>query len=155
MVKDDRELSVLAEHECLELLATVRIGRLVLTERALPAVHPVAFAVADGMIWIPTETGGRVASASHGAVVALAVDHVDAGVRTGWDVTVVGPAHVVTDDRAVARLDGLGVQPWAPGDGRCYVGVRISLVYGQRIHLARTDTVPVNADQPRPHPQPG
>ncbi|ANS32007.1 hypothetical protein R1CP_37005 (plasmid) [Rhodococcus opacus] len=41
--------------ECLALLRSVPIGRLVYTENALPAVRPVTFAAPDGDIVIPTD----------------------------------------------------------------------------------------------------
>jgi nitroimidazol reductase NimA-like FMN-containing flavoprotein (pyridoxamine 5'-phosphate oxidase superfamily) len=131
---DDRVLDVLDEDECLALLAGASIGRLAFTEEALPAVQPVCFAVTEGEIVIPTHAGSRVAAASRGAVVAFEVDDVDAGSRTGWNVTVVGPSRVITDAAAVTRLDGLGVRSWAPGGGRCYISVRIRVVRGRRVH---------------------
>ena len=36
-----QELEVLNRRQCLDLLQTVRVGRLVFTEDALPAVKPV------------------------------------------------------------------------------------------------------------------
>ena len=75
-----------------------------------------------------------MAAASRHAVVAFEVDEVDAAARTGWNVTVVGPSRLITDARDVSRLDGLGVRSWAPGEGRCYIGVRIRLIRGRRVH---------------------
>jgi len=131
---DDRVLDVLDEDECLALLARAPIGRLAFTEGALPAVQPVSFVLADGEIFIPTHEGSKVAAASRGAVVAFEVDEVDAGSWTGWNVTVVGPSRVITDAGDVTRLDGLGVRSWAPGGGRCYIGVQIRVVQGRRVH---------------------
>ena len=68
---DDRVLEVLEEDECLALLVGVPIGRLAFTEGSLPAVQPVAFAVSDGEIYIPTHESSKVAAASRGAVVAF------------------------------------------------------------------------------------
>jgi hypothetical protein len=143
-VDDDRALEVLDEAECLRLLRTAPIGRLAFTEGALPAVQPVAFAVADREIYIPTHQGSKVAAASRGAVVAFEVDEIDPERQTGWNVTVVGPSRVVSDAVDVARLDLLGVRPWAPADAHCYVGVAIRLVRGRRVHRggAAVDGVP-------------
>ena len=140
---DDRELDVLGRDECLALLAAARIGRIAYTEGALPAVQPVFFALADGEIVIPTHGDSKVARASRGAVVAFEVDDFDAETRTGWNVTVVGPSRVIDDARDVRRLDGLGARPWAPGDDRCYVGVRIGVVGGRRVR--RTAAAPGGA----------
>jgi uncharacterized protein len=67
---DGPVLEELSRAECLRLLATVPIGRLSYTRQALPAVEPVNFALDDGAIVIRTDTGGKLAAASRGAVVA-------------------------------------------------------------------------------------
>ena len=48
MKLDSAGLQVLSPAECVELLATTPIGRVVFTDHALPAVQPVNF-VLDGM----------------------------------------------------------------------------------------------------------
>ncbi len=130
---DDRNLELLDEAEGVRLLKTAVIGRIAFTEGALPAVQPVAFAVGGGEIFIPTHHGSKVATASRGAVVAFEVDEFDVRARTGWSVTVVGPARLIRDPEEVVRLDVLGVQPWTPADEHCYIGVQIRLVQGRRI----------------------
>ena len=42
------ELEILGRDQCLDLLRTVRVGRLVFTEQARPAVQPVNFRVWQG-----------------------------------------------------------------------------------------------------------
>jgi hypothetical protein len=130
---EDRVVQVLDEAQCLALLGTVPLGRIAFTEGALPAVQPVAFALGDGEVFIPTHCGSKVAAASRGAVVAFEVDEFDAGARTGWNVTVVGPSRVISDSAEVRRLDGFGVHPWAPADAHCYIGIQARLLRGRRI----------------------
>src|SRR6476620_2164064 len=43
-------VGALSTQECLALLGKAGLGRLAFTERALPAVRPVAFAVDDGVL---------------------------------------------------------------------------------------------------------
>jgi nitroimidazol reductase NimA-like FMN-containing flavoprotein (pyridoxamine 5'-phosphate oxidase superfamily) len=129
----DRDVEVLSEAQCLELIATVRLGRIAFTEGALPAVQPVAFALSDGEVFIPTHRNNKVAIASRGAVVAFEVDDFDALARTGWNVTVVGPSRLISDAGEVDRLDELGAQPWEAPGGHCYVGILAQLVSGRRI----------------------
>lgn len=76
--------------KCLALLATVPIGRVVHTHRALPAITPVTF-VLDGED-VAIRPGAPLAAAVGGAVVAFEADHVDPDTGVGWAVTVVGPA---------------------------------------------------------------
>src|SRR4051812_26330294 len=118
---EDRDVEVLDEAQCLTLLGSVPLGRIAFTEGALPAVQPVAFALGDGEVFIPTHRGSRVAIASRGAIVAFEVDDFDAGARTGWNVTVIGPSRVISDSAEVRRLDGFGLEPWAPADAHCYI----------------------------------
>ncbi|MFQ1002406.1 pyridoxamine 5'-phosphate oxidase family protein [Modestobacter sp. SSW1-42] len=131
---EGREVEVLDRAACLTLLGTAALGRIAFTEGALPAVQPVTFALGDGELYIPTHAGSKVAAASRGAVVAFEVDDVDPLARTGWNVTVVGPSRLIVDSDDVARLDAMGVRPWArSGAGHCYIGVRTQLVQGRRI----------------------
>jgi hypothetical protein len=128
-----RVLEELDDDECRRLLAGAVLGRLAFTEGALPAIQPVSFVVTGDEVAIPTRVGSKVTAAARGAVVAFEVDDFDAGARTGWNVTVVGPSRVITDPADVARLDGLGARAWAPADEPCYVAVRIAVIRGRRL----------------------
>lgn len=130
---EERSLEVLDEDECRRLLPTAAIGRLAFTEGALPAIQPVSFGVVGNQIVIPTRVGSKVAAASRGAIVAFEVDAVDTAARTGWNVTVVGPSRVATDVAEVARLEALGLSPWAPAPTRCFVIVGMRIIQGRRI----------------------
>jgi uncharacterized protein len=132
---EDRAVEVLDEAQCLALLRTVSLGRIAFSEGALPAVQPVAFAVGDGELFIPTPRGSTVAAASRAAVVAFEVDEFDAGARTGWNVTVVGASRVIGEPAEVGRLDGFGVLPWPPAPAHCYVGIRTQVLRGRRISV--------------------
>lgn len=131
-----RELQALDEVECHRLLAGASLGRLAFTEGALPAIEPVSFVVSDREVVIPTRVGSKVAAAAHGAIVAFEVDDVDVAERTGWNVTVVGPARVISAPAAVAVLDALGARAWAPADVPCYVAVTIAVIRGRRLVAA-------------------
>jgi hypothetical protein len=137
IAQEDQDMGVdtelLDEAECLDLLPTVRIGRIAFTQDALPAVQPVSFAVLDGEVLIPTHRGSKVAAASRRAVVAFEVDEFDVRDRTGWSVTVVGQSRLIVDVEEVRRIDRLDVQPWVHGPDGCYIGVQVRLVSGRRI----------------------
>jgi len=130
---DGRLLKVLDDDECHRMLARSVIGRLAYTEGALPAIQPVHFTLYQDRVLIPTSAGSKVAAASRGAVVAFEVDDFDPENRTGWNVTVVGPAQVVSAPADVAVLNRLGVAAWAPGDDPCYIAIETTLVRGRRI----------------------
>lgn len=109
---EDRVLEVLADAECRRLLGTAQIGRLGFTDGALPAIVPVPFTVEDHRVRIPAREGNWVLAAVRRSVVAFAVDSYDVVTRTGWGVTIVGPAYVTTGDlrngtRSIAVQMGL------------------------------------------------
>lgn len=79
----------------LGLLAGARVGRLVYTVGALPAVLPTGFRLdADGRIRLAVAAGSEVVRAVAGAVVAFEADEVDGTDGSGWCVTVLGRAAV-------------------------------------------------------------
>jgi uncharacterized protein len=133
MQPDGPVLEELSRAECLGLLAIVPIGRLAYTRRALPAVDPVNFALDDGAIVIRADAGGKLAMASRGAVVAFQADDLDLAGRSGWSVTVVGRCEEVTDAVDIARLDGLGLQSWAPGAKNHFLRIVPVIVTGRKL----------------------
>ena len=102
MVPDAEGLTELSRVECIALMKSTPIGRLVFTHKALPAVRPVTFSIVDNRVLIPTRPGSHLAAAARDSVVAFQTDAFDAATKTGWSVTVVGHARVVPD-RADAR----------------------------------------------------
>ena len=116
-------LEQLSREECLRLMGSVPVGRIVYTRQALPAVELVNFALDDGGIIIRTDAGGKLAAATRGAVVAFEADSVDVAGHAGWSVTVVGHAAAVTDGAEIARLEQSGLMPWAPGNRDHFIRV--------------------------------
>lgn len=132
------ETEALPVAECWRRLASVPIGRMVFTERALPAVHPVNFLVHGHSVIIRTGPGTKLEAARRGDVVAFEADHVDPETRTGWSVLVVGHAAVVRDvDRLVAVVD-IEHRPWVQGRGLHVIEVAGERVTGRRLVLDRT-----------------
>ncbi|MCO5991676.1 pyridoxamine 5'-phosphate oxidase family protein [Actinoallomurus spadix] len=132
-VLDSGGLEILGREECLALLGAVPIGRIVFTDRALPAVQPVNFVLSGGDIVIRTGAGSKLAAASRGAVVAFEADAFDPVTRTGWSVVVTGPARVVSQAGELRRLRDLALPVWAPGERGDYLAITPELVSGRRI----------------------
>src|SRR6202035_2095627 len=80
---DGTTLEHLSREECLRLVGQVPVGRIVYTGRPLPAVELVNFAVDDGDIVIRTDSGGKLAAATRGAVVAFEADSVNGAAHAG------------------------------------------------------------------------
>ncbi len=137
MNADGAVLVELSGAECLVLLATVPVGRIVYTRRALPAVEPVNFAVHDGLIIVRADAGGKLAAAVRRAVVAFQADELDLAARCGWSVTVVGRSEEVTDPGEIAGLAGLGLQSWAPGARDHFIRITPGMVTGRRLRPAQ------------------
>jgi uncharacterized protein len=131
---DSAGLDVLAEHECYQLMAKVPIGRIVFTDRALPAIQPVAFVLADHAVIIRTTARSRLAAAATNTVVAFEVDEfADERVRTGWSVVAVGHAIQITDAGQLAAAGQLGLRAWAPTELDHYLRINIEIISGRRL----------------------
>ncbi len=98
----------LSRDECLRLLASVPVGRVIYARRALPAVELVNFALDQGDIVIRTDRSDKLAAAARGAVVAFEADCLDPAHQAGWSVTAMGPSREVTDPEEIGRLQKSG-----------------------------------------------
>ena len=127
-----QELEVLNRRQCLDLLQTVRVGRLVFTEDALPAVQPVNFRLWRDDVLIRVAGGPKLAAATHNLVVAFQADELDPDLRTGWSVTAVGHAHRITDVSELVELSGTFLQPWVDGRRDHFVRIRTEKMTGRR-----------------------
>jgi hypothetical protein len=131
MYSDDSALRQLTRNDCLRLLATVPIGRIIYTRQALPAVELVNFALESGDIIIRTDPSGKLAAAAREAIVAFEADVVDLEHRSGWSVTAIGPSHAVTDAADIARLQQIGLDSWAPGVREHFIRITPQLLNGR------------------------
>jgi nitroimidazol reductase NimA-like FMN-containing flavoprotein (pyridoxamine 5'-phosphate oxidase superfamily) len=135
MATEDRSLMALSRHECVDLLRQAQVGRVVFTERAMPAVVPVSFAMHDDAVVMHTSSDSRLAAAAHRGVLAFEADDIDPASRTGWSVVVVGEPRLVSDPQELARIRLL-LQPWAPGHLDVCLRLPLSVVTGRRIVTA-------------------
>jgi hypothetical protein len=133
MDRNGTTLEHLSRQECLRLVGQVPLGRIVYTRQALPAVELVNFALHDGDIVIRTDSGGKLAAATRGAVVAFEADSVDLAAHAGWSVTVVGYCRAVTGSEEIRRLERVGLVPWAPGNRDHFIRISPEIVNGRRI----------------------
>jgi nitroimidazol reductase NimA-like FMN-containing flavoprotein (pyridoxamine 5'-phosphate oxidase superfamily) len=130
-------LKELSRDECLRLMATTAVGRIIYTRQALPAVELVNFALHDGDIVIRTNRGGKLAAAILGAVVAFEVDQLNPGDKTGWSVTAIGRSREVTDPPEVEALRRIGLSTWAPGEHEHFIGITPEIVNGRMLSSLR------------------
>ncbi|GIF63383.1 pyridoxamine 5'-phosphate oxidase [Asanoa ishikariensis] len=109
----DRNLAELSRTECLRLIATGSVGRVVFTEGALPAAHPVNYLLDGEEVVFRTGGGGKLAAATLRNIVAFQVDDIRAGARTGWSVLGVGEAYEVVDALRLGSLAPRMPEPWS------------------------------------------
>jgi nitroimidazol reductase NimA-like FMN-containing flavoprotein (pyridoxamine 5'-phosphate oxidase superfamily) len=140
MWQDERALVVLSQRECLTLLRGEQVGRVVFTERALPAVIPVTFAVLDNAIVLATRAGSRLARSARGGVLAFEADRLDPVTRTGWSVVVTGMAEYVVDPAEEARIRTV-LDPWAPGGHNLVLRLPLTVMTGRRIEADQSPAV--------------
>ncbi|MYS79175.1 pyridoxamine 5'-phosphate oxidase family protein [Embleya scabrispora] len=107
MSKDLVTKRPLDRRETLEFMAGAQVGRVVVSEGALPAVHLVAFAFDGESVVFRAPADSALAKAALNAVVAFQADHIDPTTRTGWTGTITGHASRVHAPAAVARLEHL------------------------------------------------
>ena len=139
----------LTDGECWQLLASVPIGRVVFTHRAMPAIRPVNHLVEGRTIIIRTHLGAAIASRAAGpastaagpegsrdedpgSVVCYEADQIDPATHTGWSVIVTGLARLVTDPGAIARYADT-LEPWMAGDMNQIVAIEPHFVSGIRL----------------------
>jgi hypothetical protein len=119
--------------ECLRLMASVPLGRIIYTRRALPAMELVNFALSGGDIVIRTDPRGALAAAIHHAVVAFEADEVDKATGRGWSVLAIGQSLEVTDPEDIARLRGIGLRPPGPGGREQFIRLTPGILSGRRL----------------------
>ena len=130
---DESPLEVLSTADCLRMLGSVPLGRLLHTYGGLPAVRLVNFVLDDDTIVFTTGPGDKLRAAERGDVVAFEADDVDLERHTGWTVTAVGHLSVVTSDEAAELRRSLPLHSWMPIDDPHLVRLGIESVHGRRL----------------------
>jgi hypothetical protein len=132
MYSDGPAPQQLSRDECLRLMASVSMGRIIYTRQALPAVELVNFALDYGDIVIKTDGDGKLAAATRQAIVAFEVDCLDVD-QAGWSVTAIGPSREVTDHDDIGRLQKIDLSSWAHGAREHFIRVSPDLLNGRRL----------------------
>jgi uncharacterized protein len=142
MYSDDSALKQLTRDECLQLMASAPVGRIIYTRQALPAVELVNFAIYNGDIIIRTDHSGKLAAATRAAVVAFEADNLDNERHVGWSVTVVGQSQEVTDPNEIGRLKQIGLRSWVPGDREHFIRISPGILNGRRLAADGSERLP-------------
>jgi len=133
MDSNGSSLQHLSQGECLRLMASVPVGRIIYTRQAMPAVELVNFALDRGDIVIRIDHSGTLAAATRGTVVAFEADSLDPSGQVGWSDTVIGQSHEVTDADEISRLEQIGISSWAPGEHEHFIRISPGILSGRAL----------------------
>jgi hypothetical protein len=124
---------VLDRQACLKLLSGVGVGRIVYTERAMPAIQPVPFVLHEETIVLRANVAGKLSAAVRDTVVAFEAGRFSDDLHSGWTVRVIGRATAITDPEELADLTVLPLPSWDPTANAHYLRVTIDLIAGRRL----------------------
>ena len=139
MSEPDKEADAaeLSRRECLMLLSTRPVGRIVYTARGLPAVVPVTFLFelgdAAGDVLVCCVRGNWLLAPIDQAVVGLEADQLEHEMDRGWWVTVVGRAERVRDEDEAAALRADPRWPRQIDESEAILRLSPELASGRRI----------------------
>lgn len=127
----DGHLVDLTARECLELLATCKVGRVAWCGATGPTVIPVNYVLHDGAVWIRSTPYSMLARETAGGRMAFEVDGVDELARSGWSVLVRGRA----ERRPPAELppDLPELETWPEGPRPFVLSIDLRELTGKRL----------------------
>ena len=126
------QLVELSRAECLALLATEEIGRVVYCDRRGPLAVPVNFRLDDETIVFRTSPHNSLAAhLRESSTCAFEVDRIDTTTRSGWSVVVRGSGALVRHP-AVA-CDSTWPVPWPDGTRQFVIRITPLEVTGRRL----------------------
>jgi nitroimidazol reductase NimA-like FMN-containing flavoprotein (pyridoxamine 5'-phosphate oxidase superfamily) len=131
------EMLELERPECLRLLAATDVGRIVVsvTEWDHPVIRPVnyVFDEPSQSVLIRSALGSKLHALLRSAKAAFEIDGIDPAGRVGWSVIIVGVCEEITNTTELRRIEGLGLEPWAPGHKGHWIRIRANTISGRRI----------------------
>jgi nitroimidazol reductase NimA-like FMN-containing flavoprotein (pyridoxamine 5'-phosphate oxidase superfamily) len=125
MAPDIARLKDLLPHECLSLLAMVRVGRVGIAAGEAPLILPVNFIVLGESVVFRTVPGTKLGAAKAGAAVSFEADEYAPDGTWGWSVLLHG---IASEMAAGAERDSIRVallRAWAFHEGAADRIVRI------------------------------
>ena len=137
---DHGGLEILPFVRCLQLLATVPVGRVSFFADGEIVVLPVNHVMDGHDPVFRTARGSKLSAAESQSVVAFEADSYDQRTQTGWSVLVNGRAHAVYEEAEIQRLSRLGLRPWVgAADRPFWIRIRPVSITGRRTSEAPED----------------
>lgn len=134
-------LVTLTRSECLELLATGSVGRVVVVigPDTQPLIRPVnyVFDTVSQSVVFRSEVGTKLFALTHSPHASFEVDSFDLGTRTGWSVIIEGVTERVAQPMELRRLEQLGFHSWVASPEAPLIRIRARTVSGRGIMPGR------------------
>ncbi len=125
----------LSRDECLARLQSHQLGRLAVSEGALPRILPVNYAMDCANVVFRTQQGGLLDRTCRNTIVAFEIDDFDPATQTGWSVVVVGTATVLYASEWLRAVE-LGLSSVGAPDGSLFVKIVPGIITGRAITAA-------------------
>lgn len=129
------ESEKLDRERCIELLATVGIGRVAWADGGQVTVEPVNFVYSQDSVLFRTSEGDKLDAIRRGLPVCLEADDAEPALRVGWSVLVRGPAEIVSSSGEADGADVASVAtPWDRSTAKPFlVRIRADDLTGRRL----------------------
>ncbi|MHB8694499.1 MAG: pyridoxamine 5'-phosphate oxidase family protein [Solirubrobacteraceae bacterium] len=132
-----RRLETLERAECLRLLASSDLGRVVVAmPSGAPVIRPVNYVFDEGSqsVLISSFPGSKLFALTHARQATFEVDSVDPAQRSGWSVIITGVVEEVTRPNDLDRSHEQAIDPWvSAGEASRLLRIRAYTVSGRRI----------------------
>lgn len=122
----------LTRDECLEALTRTSLGRIAVSDGALPLILPVNYALEGGSVVFRTRQGGLLDRACRNTIVAFEVDDFEPLTGIGWSVVIVGVANVLYAGEWLRAME-LGLTSAGAAEGSVFVKVVPGTISGRAI----------------------
>ena len=134
---------MMSREECLEKLRAHNVGRVSVTQDALPVIVPVNYVVDGSGVVFRTTADGLLARACHSNVVAFEIDDLAEDGMAGWSVLVVGVADALDGSERMRAVNRALVSAAGP-DRDHFVRVTMGRLTGREISPAAPGLSAVN-----------
>jgi nitroimidazol reductase NimA-like FMN-containing flavoprotein (pyridoxamine 5'-phosphate oxidase superfamily) len=130
---DHAGLEVLPFDECLQMLASVPVGRVGFFADGEVVILPVNHLVDGQDVVFRTARGAKLSAAEGQDLVAFEADDYDEPTQSAWSVLMTGRAEVMYEDAEIQRLSRRAMHPWASAvEHPFWIRIRPTAVTGRR-----------------------
>lgn len=129
---DHAGLEILPFEHCLQLLASVPVGRVGFFADGEVVILPVNHVIDGQDVIFRTGPGSKLSSVGSKNMVSFEADSYEVRTHSGWSVVLSGFTEEVDSDAEVRRLNDLGLQSWGrAADDPHWIRIRPTSVTGR------------------------